>query len=310
MGNQLSTPVLLIAFNRPDTTQIAFDSIRKVKPKKLYVAIDGPRSDKLGEIDLCNQVLEITKNVDWECDAKYWIRKKNLGCKLGVTGAISWSMEKEDRIIIIEDDIVPVPAFFYFADELLEKYKNNERIAMISANQYTPIIMEDDYLFTKNGHIWGWATWKRVWDIFDVNVPGLEETVNNGLKDLSFVNGKECKYYKKYFSLLRENIRNKTENAWGPQFSFFRHKNNLLSIAPKVNLASNIGMSSSRTDDVSLVNKHYYPADDSFVLSKHPVVVKVNPDYESHHFTKHINKKRPLHKRIFKKIVNILHCIR
>jgi hypothetical protein len=288
---KITTPVLLIAFNRPDTTEEAFQRIREVQPSKLYVAVDGPRINKPKEIELCHQVVEITKNVDWPCTVHYLIREKNLGCKLGVSGAISWALENEDRVIIIEDDILAVPAFFSFAENLLEKYKDDERIAMISANQYTPIEIEADYMFTKYGHIWGWATWKRVWDKFDVNIPEIESAVNEGLKEFKFVNIKEHKYFRKYFRLWMEKIKNKVDNAWGPQFVFFRNANNLLSVAPKVNLASNIGTTSSRTDNVAKNNNHYYVSDSSFVLKKHPKIVEVNDKYDKHHFNNHLNKK-------------------
>jgi len=158
----LKSAVLLICFNRPDTTEIVFDSIRKVGPVKLYVAIDGPRIGNPEDAKLCKEVLEITKNVDWECDVQYLVQDKNLGCKLGVTGAITWALTHEDRIIIIEDDIVAVPAFYYFADEMLEKYKYQKNVAAVSANNYTPIEDDqNDYLFSKYGHIWCRATWKR-----------------------------------------------------------------------------------------------------------------------------------------------------
>ena len=306
MIQKIEAPVLLIAFNRPDTTKIAFNSIREVKPKKLYVAIDGLRKNKHGETELCKQVVKITQNVDWECDTKYLIREKNLGCKYGVTGAISWALKNEDRVIVIEDDIVAVPAFFSYADELLEKYKDDERIAMISANQYTPIEMENDYLFTKYGHIWGWATWKRVWSNFDVNVPYLENAVNKGLPSMNFESDIERKYLKKYYLTWLTKIKNNTENAWGPQFSFFRRQNGLLSIAPKVNLASNIGTTSSRTDSVSKINKNYYPADASYILSKHPIKIECDKEYGTHHFKNHINRKTPLIKRVFNKALRII----
>lgn len=306
MRDRITAPVLLIAFNRPDTTIITFESIRKVKPQKLYIAIDGPRNNKPDEPELCKEVLKITKQIDWDCEAKYLIREQNLGCKLGVTSAISWSLEKEERIIVIEDDIVAVPAFFSFAEELLEKYKDDERIAMISANQYTPIKMEDSYLFTKYGHIWGWATWKRVWDKFDVFLPDIESSVIGGLSEFSYINNSEHKYHQKYFSLWMEKILSKTENAWGPQFVFFRHRNNLLSIAPRVNLASNIGTTSSRTDNVAKINEHYFPADKSFYLLDHPKKVELNTAYDYHHFKKHIINKSTLIKRIFRKVKKIL----
>lgn len=119
ISKQVEAPILLIAFNRPDTTKVVFDRIRKIQPKKFYIAIDGSRIHKTGEIDLCQKVLEITKKVDWNCEANYLIRDKNLGCKDGVTGAISLVFEKEDRVIVIEDDIAPTIPFFNYAEELL-----------------------------------------------------------------------------------------------------------------------------------------------------------------------------------------------
>lgn len=305
METKITTPVLFIAFNRPDTSYVAFQRIREVQPSKLYVAVDGPRDNKPEEKELCQQVIEITKNVDWPCDVHYLIREKNLGCKLAVTGAISWALKNEERVIIIEDDIVAVPAFFSYAEELLEKYKYDENVAMISANQYTPIEMEDDYLFTKYGHIWGWATWKRVWDKFDVEVPEIESAIIEGLKGFKFVNKKECKFFKKYFGHWMVKIKNKTENAWGPQFVFFRNANNLLSVVPKVNLASNIGTTSSRTDNVTKKNEHYFSADSSFVLKKYPIAVACNLEYDKHHFKHHINKKPSLIRRAVNKAIRI-----
>lgn len=306
VSNIIETPVLLIAFNRPDTTMIVFDTIREVRPKKLYVAIDGPRSNKKDEAELCKQVLHITQNVDWECDAQYLIREKNLGCKLGVTGAIRWALTNEDRVIVIEDDIVAVPAFFSYAQELLEKYKDNERIAMISGNQYTPIEMDNDYLFTKYGHIWGWATWKRVWNKFDVNLPDLKSDIENGKISEIGLSKKEKNYLQKYAKNILSLISDKSINTWDYQFAYFRIRNQLLSIAPRTNLASNIGIDSSRTDAKSLINRHYYPADDSFILTKHPAIIECNTVYDKHHFKKHINRKTSLIKRAYRKVLKNL----
>ena len=296
----IETPIVLIAFNRPDTTKIVFESIRNVKPKKLYVAIDGPRKHKQGEAYRCKEVLEITKKIDWNCDVKYLIREDNLGCKLGVSGAITWALENEDRIIVIEDDIVATPNFFIFAEKLLERFKDDNRIGMISGNNYTPITMDDDYLLSRYGHIWGWATWKRVWNKFDVEVPKINNALDKNLEKMSFVSAKEKRFYKKYYKKIASRIKNKTENAWGPQFRFFRDQNSLLSIVPKVNLASNIGVNSSRTTAVSKGNENYYPADSNFVLVKHPQNFEKNSTYDIHHFNAHVNRLSFFDKAIFK----------
>lgn len=305
---ELKSAVLLICFNRPDTTKVVFESIRKVEPKKLYVAIDGPRINKPEENDLCAQVLQITKNVDWVCDAEYLIRDKNLGCKIGVTTAISWALTNEDRIIIIEDDIVAAPAFFYFADEMLEKYKNEKEIAAVSANNYTPMEdIQNDYFFSKHGHIWGWATWKRAWEPFDVEVPYIQSDIENGhLKTLN-LETQELKYFNKRAKKINDQIKNGRINTWDYQYAYYRLRNELLSIVPKVNLASNIGINSSRTNSKSKTNTNYYPAITDFIVQNHPDKVECNLIYDRHHFKAHINKKAPFIKRVIFRISTIFH---
>jgi hypothetical protein len=301
MNVSIKAPIVLIAFNRPDTTKIAFESIRKVKPETLYVAIDGPRRHKPGEAELCNQVLKVTKDIDWDCQVKYLVREENLGCKYAVSGAISWALENEDRVIVIEDDIVAPSAFFNFAEELLEKYKDDDRIAMISGNNYTPIKpMDGDYLFSKYGHIWGWATWKRQWGKFNVEVPEIQDAVETDFDKMQFINKQERKFYKKYFKKLASRIANKTENSWAPQFMFFRYQNRLLSIVPKVNLASNIGVISSRINAITRGDENFYPADETFNLKKYPEKISENVGYDKYHFNTHINKSSFVDKAIYK----------
>ncbi len=308
--NNIDAPVLLIAFNRPDTTQIVFDRIRDVKPAKLYVAVDGPRKHIDGESALCEKVIEITRKVDWDCQTNYLIRENNLGCKQGVVQAISWVLEKEDRVIIIEDDVVPAIPFFYFAQELLEKYQDDHRIAMISGNNYTPLKnINSDYLFSKYAHIWGWATWKRVWDDFDVHIPELEDVIRSGCDQIKFTNKAEKNLYEKYLRRLLSAKNSGYDNYWGPQFGFFKRKKNFLSIVPRVNLSSNIGNVSSRSNNVSKINEHYWPGDDGFVLKKYPVKVEVNQAFENYHFNKHMRNiygKPSIHKRIIRKALRVI----
>lgn len=307
MNKALVSPILLIGFNRPETFKVVFDSIRKVKPRKLYIAIDGPRSNIIGEVEACKKVASIAKEIDWNCDAKYLFRENNLGCKLAVTSAITWALENEEQVIIIEDDIIAVPAFFYFADQMLEKYKNDKRVGIVTADNYTPLLnKKEDYLFSKYGHIWGWATWKRVWDQFDVNVPYLQASVDGGFKELKFINNDEKKYLTKYFISWLEMIKNKSDNAWGPQFWFFRSYFQLLAIVPKVNLASNIGTTSSRTGSVSVINEFFYPAIESFEVQNEPSEVSVDIEYDEEHFYKHIGYVKPLVYRVFDKLKTIL----
>src|ERR1700719_4166589 len=107
----MRSPVLFLAFNRPDSTRQVFDAIRSARPPKLYIAADGPRIDRPGEAKLCSEVRDIAVSVDWPCEVKTLFRENNLGCKAGVSGGITWFFSHEDEGIILEDDVLPVPTF-------------------------------------------------------------------------------------------------------------------------------------------------------------------------------------------------------
>ena len=122
----MNTPILFLVFNRPDTTKRVFEKIREALPPKLYVAADGPRDEREGEADKCEQVRHIATNVDWDCEVKTLFRDKNFGCKHAVSGAIDWFFDNEEMGVILEDDVLPNNFFFRFCEELLHKYKDED----------------------------------------------------------------------------------------------------------------------------------------------------------------------------------------
>ena len=156
--NQLDKPVLFIVFNRPDTTLKVFESIKKVKPKKLYIAGDGPRDSKEGDREKTKKVREICKGIDWTCELKTRFRKKNLGCKYAVSSAINWFFENEKEGIILEEDCIPSEEFFVFCSELLEKYSNDDNskdipknaVSHISKNYSLSVVSDKEY----SDYIW------------------------------------------------------------------------------------------------------------------------------------------------------------
>lgn len=95
----LSTPILLIIFNRPDVTSKVFETIRKAKPKILYVASDGPRKEEIEENKIVMQTRQIATAVDWPCKVKTLFRSKNLGCKYSVSGAIDWFLKMKSKVL-------------------------------------------------------------------------------------------------------------------------------------------------------------------------------------------------------------------
>ena len=165
----METAVLFLIFNRPENTDKVFKKIKNVKPKKLYIAADGPRENNINDKVNCLKAREVINKIDWNGEVKTLFRDKNLGCKLAVSSAIDWFFENEEMGIILEDDCLPDPSFFYFCQELLQKYKDDKRVMMISGFNYllNSLEIRESYFFSNYYPIWGWATWRRAWKLYD-----------------------------------------------------------------------------------------------------------------------------------------------
>lgn len=148
------TPILFLIFNRPDVTQRVFEEIKKQKPKFLFIAADGPRENKEGELEKCLQTREIINLIDWDCELKTLFREKNLGCRNAVSSAIDWFFENVESGIILEDDTLPHPDFFRFCEELLIKYKDDERIWLITGtNSLKETDLTGNYSYLFSGYV-------------------------------------------------------------------------------------------------------------------------------------------------------------
>ena len=302
---KIEVPVLVIGFNRPDVIRQTFDLVCQAQPLKLYVAIDGPRADKEGEANLVEEVKAIVQQVDWECETYYRFHTENKGAEITVSSAIAWVLEKEEYVIVLEDDIIAPVAFLRFAQEMLIRYKDDPRIAIVSGCNFTPIPTpnDEDYFFAKYGHSWGWATWQRVWEDFDLN----REIKKEHLK-LSFLKSitnltKEAKYYRKLFKRMRK--RGVGNNTWDYMALYTFRIKNTLSIVPRVNLTSNIGIYGLHARGKS--EHHFRPYDADFVAHQHPATIECWTEYDKHHFTTYIYRfTTPLYKRVRNKIKRII----
>jgi hypothetical protein len=230
-------PVLFLIFNRPETTQRVFEVIRIAQPKKLYVVADGPRDDRQEEKSLCINTRKIIEQVDWDCEVFTNYSDSNLGCKRRVSSGIDWFFEHEEQGIILEDDCLPDITFFRFCDEMLERYKDNDRIGMISGNnfQFGKVKNDSSYYFSKYSHIWGWATWRRAWKKYDAsltNWPNDKDKLNT-----VFLSIKDRIYWTSVFN----DVYNNKIDTWDYQWTYTCFFSESLSIMPEHNLISNIG---------------------------------------------------------------------
>jgi hypothetical protein len=234
------SPVLLIGFNRPTTTNLVLNEIAKVQPKKLYVALDGPRDEHVEDEEKCKLVKEIVSNISWDCELKTLYREKNLGCKYAVSSAISWFFEHEEMGIIVEDDCLPSPDFFRFCDQLLDHYKNDTRVRFITGCNFqnNQRINDATYYFSKLSHVWGWASWKRVWDDYDVELEKYKDINPLSLFHDIFQNELLAGDWNNIFN----DLINHKINTWDYQLAICNMFNHGLSIIPNANLVSNIGI--------------------------------------------------------------------
>ncbi len=242
----MRSPVLFLVFNRPETTRRVFQTIREVRPPRLYVSADGPRPSREGEAALCEEVRKIATAVDWPCEVKTLFRDRNLGCRRGVSEGITWFFQNEEEGIIMEDDILPVPSFFNYCDELLHRYRNDERIATVCGTNLVPMphAPEMSYHFSRYSSVWGWASWRRVWQLYDVEMKAWPKWRDEGglARVVDHDRGLEA-YFANDFDLTFEG----KIDTWDYQLRFMCFQLGLLNAVPRCNQILNIGIAINGT---------------------------------------------------------------
>ena len=235
-----ATPVLLLVFNRPDTTAAVFEAIRAARPSTLYVAADGPREDRVGEAERCIAVRRIATSVDWPCDVRTLFRPQNLGCRGAVSSAIAWFFEHEPAGIILEDDCLPSRDFFRFCAELLHRFRDDPRIMSICGSCYANpgATYPASYYFSYYADVWGWATWRRAWKHYDRDLstwPGFK--CRGGLETIS----RGRKWHASYWTEIFDATHEGRIDTWDYQWIYSVIEQNGLACYPIRNLVSNLG---------------------------------------------------------------------
>lgn len=273
----MKTPVALIIFNRPGYTERLFEVVRQAKPPKLLVIADGPRPQRPDDIEKCAAVRAIIDRVDWDCEVLKNFSDENLGCGVRPATGISWVFEQVEEAIILEDDCIPHHTFFQFCDELLERYRYDERIMHISGNHFgtKQFSRSESYVFSRYPLSWGWATWRRAWKHYDFHMKLLPEIKRkNFLRDW-LADQHAADTWTKIF----QNVIDTDQDCWDFQWVLTCWLQNGLSIVPNGNLVANIGFGADAThtfsaDAFSVGNtKLSIPAEPMSFPLKHPDIM-------------------------------------
>jgi hypothetical protein len=239
----LTTPVAFIIFNRPETTERVFDEIRRAQPTKLYVIADGPRATRAGEAERCQAARAVLNRVDWDCEVITNFSETNLGCKGRVSSGIDWFFQHEEEGILLEDDCVPHPTFFRFCQEMLEYYRHDQRVAVVCGANYRLKRTDYSYYFSRYLPITGWATWRRTWQYYDIDMKLFPEVRDNGL--LADMIGEP--HLVKYWTKVFQSTYDGNETTWDYQLEFAVWLQGMVSVIPNYNLITNIGFGADAT---------------------------------------------------------------
>ncbi len=270
---RVEAPIVLTIFNRPDTTAKVMEAIRRAEPSELLIVADGPRVGDAGDAERCNEARRVAGLVDWDCHVLTNFSETNLGLRRRMQTGLDWVFEKVESAIILEDDCLPDATFFRFCDEMLERYRDEERILSVSGTnlQFGRRYSEESYYFSRYPLIWGWATWRRAWHLYDGEMaewPKLRETL--WLRDMHERDA--ARYWSYLFQKTWEGL-----NTWDYQLVLAAWRHHCLSIVPATNLVSNLGFRSDathRSHDIGLQYSEIPLEPMTFPLIHHKGIVR------------------------------------
>jgi hypothetical protein len=279
-NKSFNVPILFIIFRRKDAALQVIDAISKVKPKKLYISQDGPRNKK-EEAEVVETRETVLSKINWKCDLTVWTHDKNLGLKKHIPEALNKFFKKEKMGIYLEDDTLPSKEFFYFEEELLEKYKDDKNIFSISGTNFYPRLVnsKDSYYLSKIGDIWGFGLWRRSWKLYNSEMNDLDKVS----KTQEYKNYFFSPQYRFYLETFWKAIKSGKLKSWAMQLVYAAVKNNMYFITPSVNLVNNIGVN-KKASNASL-QSYYQDYGNPFPI-KHLNKLKYHREYDVDYFKK------------------------
>lgn len=242
------TPILFMIFNRPAETARVFERIRDMRPAKLFVAADGPRPGRPEDAENCRLAREaVMSRIDWPCEVKTLFRERNLGCRNAPSSAITWFFEHVEEGIILEDDCLPDPSFFPFCAELLERYRHDERVFEIAGSNLQQgndgLDRSRSYFFSLFPSLWGWATWRRAWKHYDIDMKRWPSIKQSGIARRAVGSASIYEYWERLWDTYYGGV----QNSWDRPWALVCLERGALTATSTVNLISNIGFGAEGT---------------------------------------------------------------
>ena len=267
----LKTPIAYIVFNRPRHTRETFAAIRAQQPHTLLIIADGPRDGHPTDAERCRETREIVEHIDWPCNVLRNYATKNLGCKLRVSSGLDWVFQQVERAIILEDDCLPNDDFFSFCDTLLDRYEQDESVWVITGNNFQRGTKRGEaaYYFSKYNHCWGWATWRRAWQHYRVDIPfwpNWKDTADWRKRTSGAIE-------RKVWSGLLDRVKKGEIDTWDYQWTACVWHHGGLTATPNANLVTNIGFGPDATHTVATGDQAGLPSEPLGHLT-HPRVIQ------------------------------------
>ena len=239
------TAIAFVTFNRPEATARSFERIRQARPQTLFLVSDGPRIDRPGEAELVRETRRVAERVDWPCEVHRLYSEENLGCGRRISSAITQAFELVDRLVVLEDDCIAHRDFFPYCDALLDRYADDRRVMAVSGDNFQngQWRTHASYYFSVYPHCWGWATWRRAWELFDHQLSHWPAFRDGGFMNAICVD----EYQLENWTRLFDDCRSGKIDSWAYPWTLCCWMNHGLTALPRVNLVSNIGFDRQAT---------------------------------------------------------------
>jgi len=282
----LITPVVFLVYDRPELTQLVFDTIRKAQPRQLLVVADGPQN--ANDEKKCADTRAVIETVDWECEVIKNYSPHNLGCRKRIVSGLDWAFSHVEEAIILEDDCLPCPSFFEYCQNLLAYYSNEPKVATISGVNFQDGKTRGlaSYYFSKYTHVWGWATWRRTWEKYDPNITAWPDFKN------SKAFGQICddRHERRFWQPRFDSVHSGTKDTWDYQLVHACWLHGGLNIAPNRNMVKNIGFGNEATHTSNESSMGDMDTEDIRDI-EHPESIICDKKADHYTFRRHYRKK-------------------